>query len=256
MSDTSVQLPPPPPPGLNGIEAIKLSLYSILVVTPLGAVLVPLIITLFVFTPPQSRRNPIFVLNIFACCSGIIEAALNAALQTIQMIFPLRPVSIALLTSVVAFALVSPVFIDSILLLRILAFYPISITPKRTLAAIFAFPLAIKCARFIVVVTYLCIFVQKTRTSSSVFAAAESIWPKNPFILSEWTMQMMDNAYAVLPFPWWARLLTCSDTDRYASFFFLYKIWEFRSSRKSEVFVIKSSTPFHWHPFTEIFSCF
>ncbi|KAF9448442.1 hypothetical protein P691DRAFT_800828 [Macrolepiota fuliginosa MF-IS2] len=222
MPGIDVQLPPPPPPGLNYISSIQLSLNSILAITPLGVILVPMIIILFVFTPSKLRRTPIFILNIFACCSGILEATLNAILEVRQMIYPLEPVSHGLLTSVVVFSVGSPVFVDSILLLRILAFYPISITPKRTLAAIFAFPLIVKCARLAVVVVYVVLFVRKTRNAPSVFTAAESIWERNPLILSEWTLQMLDNAYA--------------------SLFFLYRIWEFRRSRQLEGHQVKSNS--------------
>lgn len=195
MSDASSFFPPPPPPGLNYIDAIRPSLNFILVLTPLGAVLVPLIITLFVFSPPRSRRHPVFILNVLACCSGIAEAAINAALETKQILYPLEPVSKTLLTSVIAFAIVSPLFIDSILLFRILAFYPIEITPITTLIAIFAFPILVKCGRFAVVVMYLNSFTKGSGNLPNVLLAAASTWPRNPYIMAEWTMQMADNTY-------------------------------------------------------------
>lgn len=192
MSDAT-QFPPPPPAGLNYIAAIRPSLNFILVLTPLGAVLVPLIITLFFFSTPQSRRHPVFILNIFACLSGIVEAALNAALETKQILYPLEPMSKELLTSVIAFAIVSPLFIDSILLLRILAFYPVSMTPTSQLIAIFALPAIVKCGRFIAVVMYLHQFTHSSGNLPNVLLAAESTWPRNPYIISEWSLQMVDN---------------------------------------------------------------
>ena len=62
----------PPTPGLNYIAAIRPSLNLILVLIPLGSMLVPLILTLFFFSP--SRRHPVFILNILVCCIGICEA--------------------------------------------------------------------------------------------------------------------------------------------------------------------------------------
>ncbi|KAF8878273.1 hypothetical protein CPB84DRAFT_1878822 [Gymnopilus junonius] len=106
MSNSSM-FPPPPPEGLNYIAAIRPSLNFILVVTPLGSVLVPLILTLLFFSTPDSRRHPVFILNILACCSGICEAATNAALEVKQIIYPLEPVSTSLLTTVIAFATIS-----------------------------------------------------------------------------------------------------------------------------------------------------
>ena len=192
MSDT-ISFPPPPPEGLNYIAAIRPSLNFILVLTPLGSVLVPLIITLYFFSTPNSRRHPVFILNILACCSGICEAAINAALEVKQIIYPLQPVSPSLLTAVIAFATVSPLFIDSILLFRILAFYPPYRTPKRILIGIFAFPLLVKCGRFTAVVMYLHSFTHSSGRLPSILLAAESTWPKNPYIITEWTLQMLDN---------------------------------------------------------------
>lgn len=187
------QFPPPPPEGLNYIAAIRPSLNFILVLTPLGAILVPLIITLFFFSSPKSRRHPVFVLNILACCSGICEAALNAALETKQILYPLEPISKELLTAVIAFAIVSPLFIDSILLFRILAFYPLVTTPIWQLLAIFSLPMLVKCGRFIAVVMYLHQFTHSSGNLPNVLLAAQSTWPKNPYILAEWSLQMIDN---------------------------------------------------------------
>lgn len=198
MSQPSASFPPPPPPGLNYIEAIRPSLNFILVLTPLGAVLVPLIIVLFVFSPPQSRRHPVFILNILACCSGIAEAIVNATLETTQILYPLEPISKPLLTTVIALSIVSPLFIDSILLFRILAFYPIDMTPTTTLVAILAFPLLLKCGRFTAVVMYLNSFTKGSGNLPNVLLAAESTWPRNPYIMAEWIMQMVDNTYVIL----------------------------------------------------------
>lgn len=193
MSDPVALFPPPPPEGLNYIAAIRPSLNFILVLTPLGAVLVPLILTLFFFSTPRSRRHPVFILNILACCSGICEAAINAALETKQILYPLEPVSKGLLTAVIAFAIVSPVFIDSILLFRILAFYPLGSTPTSQLLAIFALPALVKSGRFIAVVLYLHQFTHTSGRLPNVLLAAQSTWPKNPYILAEWSLQMVDN---------------------------------------------------------------
>ena len=190
--------PPPPPAGLNYIAAIRPSLNFILVLTPLGAVLVPLILVLFFFSSPRSRRHPVFVFNILACCSGICEAALNAALETKQILYPLEPVSKSLLTSVIAFSIVSPVFIDSILLFRILAFYPLGTTPTSRLLTIFSLPVLVKSERFIAVVLYLNQFTHTGGKLSNVLLAAQSTGHKNPYILTEWSLQMIDDMWVPL----------------------------------------------------------
>ncbi|THU91846.1 hypothetical protein K435DRAFT_800927 [Dendrothele bispora CBS 962.96] len=130
MSDTLQTLPPPPPPGLNYTEAIRPSLNFILILTPLGATLVPLIFTLLYFSTPQTRRHPVFILNILACCCGICEAAICAALQTKQILYPLEPLHS---------------------------------------------------------------FTDSSGKLPNVLLAAQSTWPRNPYIMAEWTLQMTDN---------------------------------------------------------------
>lgn len=230
MSDT-IMFPPPPPEGLNYIAAIRPSLNFILVLTPLGSVLVPLILTLYFFSTPNSRRHPVFILNILACCSGICEAAINAALEVKQIIYPLEPVSPSLLTAVIAFSTVSPLFIDSILLFRILAFYPPYRTPRRTLIAIFALPLLVKCGRFTAVVMYLHSFTHSSGRLPSILLAAESTWPKNPYIITEWTLQMTDNTWVSIPICLFFPVIK-GFTFSYASAFFLYKIYQLRKTDK------------------------
>jgi hypothetical protein len=185
--------PPPPPPGLNYIAAVETSLNFILVLTPLGAVLFPVILILFFFSTPESRRHPVFILNILACCCGICEAAINAALETKQILYPLEPVSKGLLTSVIAFSIISPVFIDSILLFRLLAFFPRRLASNKQIAAVLALPILVKCGRFTAVVLYLNSFTHSSGNLPSVLLAAQSTWPRNPYIMTEWSLQMVDN---------------------------------------------------------------
>jgi hypothetical protein len=189
----SSPFPPPPPPGLNYTAAIRPALNFILILTPLGAVLFPVVLILFFFSTQDSRRHPVFILNILACCCGICEAGINAALEYKQIIYPEQPVSSSLLISVIAFAIVSPVFIDSILLFRLLAFFPRPQTPRRTLAAILALPVLVKCGRFATVVLYLQTFTHSSGKLPSVLLAAQSTWPRNPYIMTEFTLQMVDN---------------------------------------------------------------
>lgn len=190
---TPAIFPPPPPPGLNYIAAVQTSLNFILVLTPLGAVLVPVVLILLFFSTPESRRHPVFILNVLACCSGICEAAINAALETKQILYPLEPVSKGLLTAVIAFSIVSPVFIDSILLFRLLAFFPRRFSSKKQIAGVLALPILVKCGRFVAVVLYLNSFTHSSGNLPSVLLAAQSTWPRNPYIMTEWSLQMVDN---------------------------------------------------------------
>jgi hypothetical protein len=99
-----------------------------------------------------------------------------------------------LLTSIIAFAIVPPLFIDLILFFRILAFYPVNITPTSQLIAILALPAIVKCGPFIVVVMYLHQFTHSGGNLPNVLLAAELSWPRNTYIISELSLQMSDSA--------------------------------------------------------------
>ena len=232
--------PPPPPVGLNYTAAIRPSLNFILVLTPLGAVLVPLILILFFSSTPQSRRHPVFIFNILACCSGICEAAINAALETKQILYPLEPASKSLLTSVIAFAIVSPVFIDSILLFRILAFYPLGSTPTFQLLTIFSLPVLVKSERFIAVVLYLNQFTHTGGKLSNVHSISGPINLAQKSIYFDRVVSANDRQY-VSTSNLFIRATNLISIIRYASVFFLWKIYQFRRSSDDAIFVTRDS---------------
>ncbi|EGO03692.1 hypothetical protein SERLA73DRAFT_101939 [Serpula lacrymans var. lacrymans S7.3] len=185
---------PSPPPGLNYIAIIQPSLTYILVLVPLGAALVPLILTLFFFSTPQIRRHPVFILNILACCCGICEASINATLGTKQILYPLEQTSKSLLTAAVAFSVVPPLFIDSILVFRLLAFYPVRTTPTTKLVKILALPVLIKCGRFIALVMFLHSFTSASGNGPNVLLAAGFAWSRERrYPLTEFCLQTLDS---------------------------------------------------------------
>ncbi|KAH8108861.1 hypothetical protein DFH11DRAFT_1630846 [Phellopilus nigrolimitatus] len=202
----AASLPPPPPPGLNYTAAIKPSLTFILVMTPLGSMIVPIIILLFFFSSPVSRSLPIFYLNIFACLIGLLEAFLNGALEVKQILYPTETIPQALFLATIASVVLSPVIIDSILLIRVLAFYPARTSPLRDRIKVLVFPVLVKCGRFIVVVLYLHSFTVESKNVGSVLLVGTVSWFRNPYILTEWVLQMVDNSYSSLFFLYKLRL--------------------------------------------------
>ncbi|KAJ7929043.1 hypothetical protein B0H13DRAFT_1547372, partial [Mycena leptocephala] len=53
------------------VQAIRPAFAFILIPTVFSAMLVPLLIMLFALSTPQTRRGPIFILNVLAICLGI-----------------------------------------------------------------------------------------------------------------------------------------------------------------------------------------
>ena len=57
--------PPPPPPGLNYIAPIRIAVRDLIITHTFSILLVSLLIALLYFSTKHSRRQPIFLLNVF-----------------------------------------------------------------------------------------------------------------------------------------------------------------------------------------------
>jgi hypothetical protein len=67
-----------PPPGTNFLAVIKPFLDDMLIGHTFTVINIPLLIALFYFSTPASRRNVIFILNVIAI---ILELALGGVLD-------------------------------------------------------------------------------------------------------------------------------------------------------------------------------
>ncbi|KAH8114087.1 hypothetical protein DFH11DRAFT_249005 [Phellopilus nigrolimitatus] len=203
---SETNLPLPPPPGLNYIAAIQPSLTYILVMTPLGSMIVPIVILLVFFSTSASRSQPVFYLNVFACLIGVVECILNAALEVKEILHPTEEISQSFFLATIGSVALSPVIVDSILLTRVLAFYPArGYTPMKRIQVLI-FPVFVKCGRLVAVILYLHKFTVESKNLGSVLLVGEVIWFRNPYSLTEWTLQMVDNTYSSLFFLYKLRL--------------------------------------------------
>ena len=75
------------PPGVAAeildayATAVRPAIGVVLTTTALGSILIPLLITLFYFSSPMSRRQPTFILNVLSILFGIAIAIWNAIIQ-------------------------------------------------------------------------------------------------------------------------------------------------------------------------------
>ncbi|KAI0051147.1 hypothetical protein FA95DRAFT_391860 [Auriscalpium vulgare] len=185
----------------------------ILIVAPLGAMLVPIVGTLLFFTPPHARRRPVFILNIVACCLGILQAAYNLAFTSLIVLYPSQQLPAVVFFLEIIFLLLPPLFIDSILLFRLLAFYPVQLTPPRTLSALLSVPVAVKFGRLATLLAFLVTYPMDRLRGPRVDAVQGLIWGRGSLIVILFALQALDNAYA--------------------SSLFLYKLWRFRKKGKN-----------------------
>jgi len=198
MSDAG---PPPPPPGLNYLAVIEPAVTFSLLGAFFGGILIPLLIFLFLFSTPASRGHPVFVLNVAIILLGLALAAVNVGQEWSNLVTPTKAVPQSLTLTNITLDVLSPMIIDSVLLFRLLAFYPRISTPSSTFIKVLAFPVIVKSARFACVT----IFLQRLGRENghgSITTLAAQTWFRNPFLVSEWSLQILDNVYVTSFFFW------------------------------------------------------
>lgn len=135
------------------IEYVRPQFVLVVGITPFCACLVTLLAVLFAFSTPLSRKLLVFKLNVLAICIALVTGTLNGYLNALGVLEPFSPMpSLGICFTFAFFALLSPLFYDSILLHRLLAFYPINSTPLRTVAKVLVLPICVKVGRLVLVV--------------------------------------------------------------------------------------------------------
>ena len=189
MSDAG---PPSPPPGLNYIAVIEPALTFSLLGAFFGGILIPSFLFLFLFSKPVARRHPVFILNLAIILLGLALAAVNVGQEWSNLVTPTKAVPQSLTLLNITLNVLSPMIIDSVLIFRLLAFYPRISTPRSAFIMVLAFPVTVKIARFTCVAIFLA-KLGRTNGQGSITNLAAKTWFRNPFLISEWTLQILDN---------------------------------------------------------------
>ncbi|KAI6108896.1 hypothetical protein EDD16DRAFT_56223 [Pisolithus croceorrhizus] len=178
------------------VRNIRAPFTFITLITPLCACLVTLLVVLFVFSTAKSRRTLIFRLNVIAICFALVLGVLNFIVSGNAILRPFSPVPESLYVAAIIFALFPPIFYDSILLTRLLVLYPKERTPLSTLVCILAFPICVKCGRLVVLSLYVRQYLISVPGVAPLMVQAEITWFRNPYVTTEWALQMLDNLYS------------------------------------------------------------
>ena len=97
----------------------------------------------------------------------------------------------------VAFAitvLFAPWLSEFVLTLRLLAVFPPSRTPRKTLALVFAFPVIIKLVRFVVLIMFIRHFVGEMKGYAVIYEAVMAVDYRHIiYVQLEWYLQIFDN---------------------------------------------------------------
>src|SRR5258708_7291334 len=163
-------------PDTAGGVSLHHVLTVILIVAPLGAILLPVIGVLLFFNPTESRRRPVFVLNVFACILGMCQAIYFACLYSYVILHPSKPVPHTTAIAAIAILLTPPILVDSILLFRLLAFYPIQLTPPNTLIAVMTPTFLCKVARLACLIAFLATYPVARLDGPSYATLPQLVW--------------------------------------------------------------------------------
>jgi hypothetical protein len=165
----------------------------ILIVAPLGSILLPVIGVLLFFTPTESRRRPVFLLNVLACFLGICQAIYFTSLNSYVVLHPSKPISHSTAIGAIAILLAPPILVDSILLFRLLAFYPIPLTPRNTILAILTPTFLCKVARLACLIAFLVTYPVARLDGPSYATLPGLVWGRGPWIIALLSLQAIDN---------------------------------------------------------------
>ncbi|EKM54747.1 uncharacterized protein PHACADRAFT_97703 [Phanerochaete carnosa HHB-10118-sp] len=179
-------------------KGIRTPLGFALIGTIFASILVPILISLFYFSTPTTRRQPVFILNVVMILLGIAIAIWNDQLE-VSLSAILHPTESISSTDFSAFGIffgIAPWLAELVLALRLLIVFPPSQTPKAKLAAVFAFPVAVKIVRLSCLIVYYHHWIRETDHAASGLQAAETVdYRHSPYSKVEWFLQIFDNSY-------------------------------------------------------------
>ncbi|KAJ7157788.1 hypothetical protein C8R46DRAFT_1112969 [Mycena filopes] len=200
-SPTGINLvPPPPPPGFNYIAAIKPSLSLLMIGTVWSSMLIPLLVILLLFSNSEMRRKPIFIMNLIAVLAGIVLGAMNVYLETTAIISPLTPIKGSVFIGFVSTQLYLPVFMDTILLVRLFIVYPPQTISWPGRLLVFGPPILFKLVRVSNLAVFLVQWTPLVKGTDSPLQAGQAFWGTQPWTKIEWFFQVFDNCYASVLF--------------------------------------------------------
>ncbi|PFH53687.1 hypothetical protein AMATHDRAFT_924 [Amanita thiersii Skay4041] len=194
--------PQPPPPGLNFIASIKSPLYNVIIAHTFTSFLLPLIIALFYFSTPRSRRQPTFVLNVVNICLAMTAGSLLDARAVRFILSPLNPPPLSWNITIGCLGAVQTILVDIILLLRLVAVYPRSYIGGRRFVLLITLPILLKGMRIANLIAFIKALTDATRDPATANSRIASVWAHSPYLKIEWVSQMVENTYASGFFLW------------------------------------------------------
>ncbi|KAI0340099.1 hypothetical protein BDW22DRAFT_1360614 [Trametopsis cervina] len=200
MSATSGPASQLPPEVIASIiegyaRSIRPAVGYILIVAIMPAMLIPLLAMMFVLSTPSSRKQPIFVLNVFSVVLGLVVAGLANHLTISAILNPTGGVSATEDLVYVVLYVWLPWITEAVLILRLIIVYSPQYSSRLHLALILVFTVVVKTARAVITILYLIEWSRRTQPSGTVnqFSTANVLngWIEK----AAWMLDLCDNLY-------------------------------------------------------------
>ncbi|GJE92697.1 hypothetical protein PsYK624_088530 [Phanerochaete sordida] len=196
------------PPEVEAIieafaTAIRTPMTFVIITMVFGSMLVPILVTLLWISTSTDRGQPIFILNVASILVGIGIATWSSYDSLYSILNPAMQVNKTANGVFAVVALLSPWIAELVLAYRLVAVFPPRRTPLWKLAAVFAYPVTIKCVRLGCMIAFWRVCFRETAHAANALVAAESLdWGKYPYSRAELFLQIFDNAYLSTVFIW------------------------------------------------------
>ncbi|KAF9226669.1 hypothetical protein BS17DRAFT_697636 [Gyrodon lividus] len=198
---SSTTAPPPLPPGMNAIAIIRPALIDIMIGHTFTVTLIPLIISLFYFSTSHSRRQLIFILNVFTLSLAFSVGIMGDSRAINTLLSPMQPFSVSYDMSMGLLGAVQSILVDIVLLVRLTSVYPYSHVGLRRFVQVITLPVILKIARLVNLVMFI-VVLAKAAKGPNPEVAFSNLWLTAPYLKIEWFAQLIDNIYASTLFLW------------------------------------------------------
>ncbi|KAG8215920.1 hypothetical protein J3R82DRAFT_7892 [Butyriboletus roseoflavus] len=189
----------PSAPSLNLNAIIHPYLSSLMLSHTFLSLLIPLFISLFYYSSPQSRRKVIFILNMTAISLAFVVGVLCDGVAIHSVLEPLNPWPVAVNLAIGFISVWQSIIVDLTLLIRVISVYPLAQLGPIRFSLLVAIPVLLKLLRVINLIVFTKVLVDAMNGPNAI-VMAESAFSSIPYIKIEWAAQMIDNTYASVTF--------------------------------------------------------
>ncbi|KAJ7586369.1 hypothetical protein C8J56DRAFT_1084759 [Mycena floridula] len=198
--------PMPDPAMVQGIieayaDGIRTAFSYLLPTIIFGAILIPLCIMLFAVSTTQTRRKPIFLLNVAQILLGL-ATGIAMAHYTIEAILSPFVTHTVENFAVSALFMWTPWMTEVVLLFRVVVIFRTAQRRISRMALILALPVIFKTTRAIINILVLIDWwnTRNSSTGGNQFGTAESLETWMPKV--SWILELIDNGYVSFLFLW------------------------------------------------------